>query len=244
MKPTHSVSREEWLKARKDLLAEEKAFTRARDALSAKRRAMPWVRLEKDYRFQSPDGEETLLDLFGDKEQLIVYHFMFGPDWEEGCPSCSLMADNYARIDVHLARMDIAFVTVANTSLAKIDAYKKRMGWDFKWVSSLGADFNQDFHVSFSQEEIDAGAVHYNYADAAFPSTEAPGLSVFAKGDDGAVYHAYSTYARGLDMMLGVYHYIDLTPKGRFGEEENGIMYGEEENGIMYWVKRRDQYGD
>jgi predicted dithiol-disulfide oxidoreductase (DUF899 family) len=196
---------------------------------------MPWVKIDKDYRFRGASGEASLPDLFDGKEQLIIYHFMLGPDWDEGCPSCSLMADNYARIDIHLAHMDIAFVTVSNAPLATIDAYKKRMGWDFKWVSSLGTDFNRDFHVSFSQEEVESGSVHYNYADDAFPSTEAPGLSVFAKGDDGAVYHTYSTYARGLDMMLGVFHYIDLTPKGRFGEKDNGIMY---------WVKRRDQHKD
>ena len=235
MQPENIVSREEWLNARKELLAEEKTFTRQRDALSAKRRAMPWVKLEKDYRFQTSDGDASLSDLFCDHEQLIIYHFMLGPDWKEGCPSCSLMADNYARIGIHLAHMDIAFATVANAPLANIDAYKKRMGWDFRWVSSLGTDFNSDFHVSFSPEEIAAGPVHYNYGDATYPSTEAPGISVFAKGDDGAVYHTYSTYARGLDMMLGVFNFIDLTPKGRFGEKENGIMY---------WVRRRDQYDD
>lgn len=235
MQPSKIVNRDEWLNARKELLAEEKAFTRERDALSAKRRAMPWVKVEKDYRFEGPDGEASLLDLFGDKEQLIIYHFMLGPDWEEGCPSCSLMADNYKGIDIHLAHMDISFVTVANAPLAHINAYKKRMGWDFQWVSSHETDFNRDFHVSFSPEEIAAGPVRYNYADIAFPSTEAPGISVFVKGNDGAVYHTYSTYARGLDMMLGVYHYIDLTPKGRFGEEEKHIMY---------WVKRHDQYED
>lgn len=235
MKPGNIVSQDAWLKARKELLAEEKAFTRERDALSAKRRDMPWVKVEKDYRFEGPDGAASLPDLFGDKDQLIIYHFMYGPDWNEGCPSCTLMADNYKGIDIHLAQMDISFVTVANTSLANIDAYKKRMGWDFKWVSSLGTNFNRDFQVTFSQDAIEAGAVDYNYARAEFPMTEAPGISVFAKGDDGAVYHTYSTYARGLDMMLGVFHYIDLTPKGRFGEKENGIMY---------WVRRRDQYED
>jgi len=235
MTPTKTVDRETWLEARKALLSEEKAFTAQRDALSAKRREMPWVRIEKDYRFQTADGEASLADLFGGRDQLIVYHFMLGPDWKEGCPACSLMADNYARIGVHLARMDIAFVTVSNGPMASINAYKSRMGWDFPWVSSLSSDFNRDFGVTFSKDEIDSGSVHYNYADTAFPMTEAPGLSVFACGDDGAVYHTYSTYARGLDMMLGVYHYIDLTPKGRFGENENGIMY---------WVERRDQYKD
>lgn len=235
MKPQKIVSKNEWLEARKTLLAEEKAFTRERDALSARRRDMPWVKVEKEYRFEGPDGEASLLDLFGDKDQLIVYHFMYGPDWNEGCPSCTLMADNYKGIDIHLAHMDIAFVTASNTSLANIDAYKKRMGWDFKWVSSHGSAFNSDFHVSFSPEELEAGDVDYNYAKASLPVTEMPGISVFAKGDDSAVYHTYSTYARGLDMMLGVFHYIDLTPKGRFGEKENGIMY---------WVRRRDQYED
>lgn len=235
IQPTKIVSQDEWLSARKTLLAEEKAFTRERDALSAKRRAMPWVKVDKNYRFQTENGEASLADLFGDKEQLIIYHFMYGPDWNEGCPSCTLMADNYKGIDIHLAHMDIAFITVSNTSLENIKAYKKRMGWDFKWVSSLGEGFNEDFRVTFSQAEIDAGAVDYNYAKTSLPVTEMPGISVFAKGDDGAVYHTYSTYARGLDMMMGVFHFIDLTPKGRFGEDENGIMY---------WVRRRDQYED
>ena len=235
MKTGRIVSRDEWLDARKELLAAEKAFTRDRDALTAKRRNMPWVKIDKDYRFQGPDGEETLADLFGGKSQLVVYHFMYGPDWTEGCPSCSFWADNFNGVDIHLKAIDITLLAVSNTSLEKINAYKKRMDWTFKWVSSLGSDFNRDFHVSFTPEEVDKGEMEYNYRMTNFPSSEAPGASVFAKGDDGAVYHAYSTYERGLDMLNGAYHYIDLTPKGRTSEEDHGNMH---------WLKRRDQYQD
>jgi len=233
--PANTSSREEWLRARKELLRDEKEFTRARDALSAKRRELPWVKIEKEYRFHSANGVETLNDLFAGKTQLLVYHFMFGPDWEEGCPSCSFWADNYNGVAIHLAHMDISHVTVSNTAFEKLDAYRKRMGWDFKWVSSLGSDFNRDYDVTFTQAELDKGEQYYNFAKTRFPSSEGPGISVFAKDDDGAIYHTYSTYARGLDMLNGAYHYIDLTPKGRAGEKEHGNMH---------WLRRRDQYED
>lgn len=235
MKTGTVVSHEEWLKKRKELLAAEKAFTRERDALTAKRQNMPWVRIEKDYIFEGPNGKETLSDLFNGKDQLVIYHFMYGPDWEEGCPSCSFWADNFNGVSVHLAHIDIALAAISNTSLAKIDAYKKRMGWDFNWVSSLGSDFNRDFHVSFTPQEVESGEMEYNYQKTRFPSSEAPGISVFVKDEGGAVYHTYSTYSRGLDMLNGAYHFIDLTPKGRNSEGEHGNMH---------WLERRDQYRD
>lgn len=227
------VSREDWLEARKVHLEDEKAFTRARDALSARRRALPWLRVEKDYRFQTADGEKTLGDLFGDKTQMIVIHFMMGPDWEEGCTCCSFWADTYSGIQVHLANRDAAFVSVANTSLEKIDGYRRRMGWTFGWASSLGSDFNRDFNVTFTPEELSGGTTVYNYASRGFPSTEAPGISIFHKPDPDTIVHTYSTYGRGLDMMNGAYQLMDLLPKGR---DEELLDYP------MAWVRRHDQY--
>ena len=232
MKKRNIVSRDEWLEARKALLAQEKEFTRRRDALTAERRRMPWVRVEKEYVFEGPDGKESLSDLFAGRKQLLVYHFMFGPDWEEGCPSCSFWADNYDGLDVHLAHRDITLLAIANTSLENIDAYRNRMGWTFKWVSSLGTDFNRDFHVTFTPAEIESGEMYYNYHMTRFPSSEGPGISVLYKDESGDVFHTYSTYARGLDMLNCAYHMIDLTPIGR----------DEEGKGNMYWLRRRDQY--
>ncbi len=229
------VSREEWLKARRAHLDDEKAFTRARDALAERRRNLPWVRIEQDYRFQSTDGEVSLADLFAGRSQLIVKHFMFGPDWDEGCPSCSFWADGYSGLEDHLAHRDTAFVAISNTSMEKINAYRGRMGWTFPWVSSLGSDFNRDFHVTFSPEDLQAGRVVYNYAQRSFPSTEAPGLSVFFRPDPDTIVHSYSAYSRGLDMMNAAYHLLDLTPKGR---NEGGLDYP------MAWLRRRDQYDD
>lgn len=228
------VGREEWLAARKALLEEEKAFNKARDALTAKRQALPWVKVEKDYRFHDDTGELGLAGLFKGKSQLLIYHFMFGPDWEQGCPSCSFWADTYNGAVEHLAAIDIALAAVSNTAYEKLDGYRRRMGWSFRWVSSLGSDFNRDFHVTFTEDEIQDGKAEYNYAIRQFPVSEAPGVSIFAHGDDGAIYHTYSTYARGLDMLNGAYHMIDLTPKGRSSEKAHGIMH---------WVQRRDQYG-
>ena len=187
------VGHEEWVAARKALLEKEKAFTRERDALSRLRRQLPWEKVEKTYRFDGPEGEETLADLFAGRSQLIVYHFMFDPDWDEGCKSCSFLADHYEPAIVHLAQRDVTLVTVSRAPLAKIEAFRERMGWRFKWVSSLGSDFNRDYHVTFSAQDLAGGEVRYNYAATAFPMTEGPGISVFCKDDSGRVFHTYSS---------------------------------------------------
>jgi predicted dithiol-disulfide oxidoreductase (DUF899 family) len=227
------VSQAEWLEARKDLLAKEKDFSRRRDALSAERRELPWVRVEKEYVFASPGGKQTLADLFDGRSQLIVYHFMFGPDWEQGCPSCSLLADHFDGAAVHLAQRDVTLVVVSRAPLPQIEAFKKRMGWRFKWVSSYGSDFNHDYHVSFTKEEMANGKVSYNYGVSGFPSEEAPGASVFYRDAAGAVFHTYSSYARGLDMLIGAYNFLDLVPKGR---DEDGLAH------TMAWVRHHDRY--
>lgn len=229
------VSIEAWTEARKELLSEEKALSKSLDELARKRRRLPWVEIDKDYQFEGPEGRESLEDLFAGRRQLVVYHFMFGPDWEQGCPSCSFWADNFDGIDAHLADRDTTFVVISNTSLEKIEAYRKRMGWKFKWLSSLGSDFNYDFHVSFSQEELDAGNVYYNFANRGFPLTEAQGLSVFVRTGDGRVARSYSCYARGLDIFNGAYQMLDLTPLGR---NEGDLRY------TQAWVRRHDEYGD
>jgi len=235
MEPHKVVSREEWLAARKAHLAREKEFTKARDQLSAERRALPWVRVEKQYVFDGPDGKETLADLFEGRSQLIVYHFMLGPGWQEGCKSCSFLADHIDGARVHLAHRDVTLVVVSRAPLAEIEAFKRRMGWQFKWVSSYGNDFNADYHVSFSKAEIAKGQVYYNYAMQEFGSEEAPGASVFYKDATGAVFHTYSAYARGLDMLVGAYNYLDLAPKGR---DEDGLTF------TMAWVRHHDRYDD
>ncbi len=226
------VSQDQWLKARKALLAKEKEFTRARDALSAERRELPWVKVDKTYKFDGPQGCETLADLFGSRSQLLVYHFMLGPGWVQGCPSCSLLADHFDGATIHLAQRDVTLVVVSRAPLAEIAAYQKRMGWRFKWVSSHGNDFNHDFHVSFTPEEKARGKVDYNYTMTEFPSEEAPGLSAFIK-DNGAVFHTYSAYARGLDTLIGAYNFLDLAPKGR---DEGALPW------TMAWVRRHDEY--
>ena len=226
------VSQDQWLTARKALLAKEKEFTKARDALSAARRELPWEKVEKDYVFDTPQGRQSFADLFDGRSQLMIYHFMLGPGWVQGCPSCSYLADHFDGADIHLAQRDVTFVVVSRAPLAEIEAYKKRMGWKFKWVSSHGSDFNHDFHVSFTPEEMASGKVEYNYAKGEFPSEEAPGLSTFIK-DSGAVYHTYSTYGRGLDMFIGAYHFLDVAPKGR---DEADLPWS------MAWVKRHDEY--
>ncbi|MEM7292158.1 MAG: thioredoxin family protein [Pseudomonadota bacterium] len=228
------VSREKWLEARKALLAKEKAFTRERDALSAARRDLPWVKIEKPYTFQTERGEESLADLFGSCSQLLVYHFMFGPEWEEGCPSCSYLADGYDHLPIHMRHRDISFITVSRAPLEKIEAYKNRLGWSFDWVSSNGSDFNADFHVSFSAEELQ-GDIYYNYHMTTFPADEAPGISAFIKNDAGEIFHTYSSYSRGLDALIGAYQFIDLAPKGR---DEDTLDW------TMQWLRRRDQYED
>jgi len=233
MNASKIVSKEEWEAARLELLAKEKEFTRLRDQLSQQRRELPWLKLDKDYYFEGPGGKQSLLDLFDGCSQLVIYHFMYGPDWSEGCPSCSFWADNFNGVDIHLKHRDISMLAVSRTDLANIDAYKKRMGWTFKWMSSLGSDFNFDFQVSFTDEEMAQGEVVYNYRLDKFPSQEAPGISVFCRNENDEVFHTYSCYARGLDMMNGAYHYIDLVPKGR---DESELSYR------MAWLRRHDQY--
>jgi predicted dithiol-disulfide oxidoreductase (DUF899 family) len=229
-----TVSRDEWLAARLDLLEQEKALSRQRDAVARARRQLPRVRIDKDYGFQSETGAETLSDLFDGRNQLIIYHFMFGPDWEEGCRSCSLIAEGFDGADVHLAQRDVTFLAVSRAPLAKLLAFRARMGWRFKWASSLESDFNRDFHVSFTEDEI-KGDVYYNYRNGRYPVTEAPGLSVFAKEPDGSIYHTYSCFSRGLDALIPTYQYLDLVPKGR---DEDGLAY------TMEWVRLHDRYED
>src|SRR5436309_8617480 len=205
--PSHTiVSKEQWLEARKAHLAREKEFTRLRDQLSAERRAMPWVKVDKTYVFEGPKGKVTLADLFDGRRQLIVYHFMFGPGWEQGCPSCSLLSDHIDGSVVHLAAHDVRLVVVSRAPVAQIEAFKKRMGWRFKWVSSYGNDFNFDYHVSFTKDEMAKGKVYYNYEMQEFGSEEGPGVSVFYKDGAGDIFHTYSSYARGLDMLVGAYN--------------------------------------
>ena len=233
MEPHKIVTHDQWIAARKAHLADEKAFTRARDALSQKRRELPWEKVEKSYLFDGPNGKETLTDLFGGKSQLIVYHFMLGPDWEEGCPSCSLLADHFDGAVLHLAQRDVAFVVVSRAPLAQIEKFKRRMGWRFKWVSSFGNDFNFDYQVSATPEEKAKGVANYNYEITEFPSEERPGTSVFYKNAAGEVFHTYSSYGRGLDILIGAYNFLDIAPKGR---DEAGLKFG------MAWVRHHDKY--
>lgn len=230
---THTiVLQEQWLTARKALLAQEKEFTKARDALSEQRRALPWVKIDKPYVFDTANGKQSLADLFDGRSQLIVYHFMLGPGWKDGCPSCSFLADHFDGAAVHLAQRDVTLVVVSRAPLAEIEAYRKRMGWKFKWVSSYANDFNHDFHVSFTPEEKARGKVEYNYIMTEFPSEEAPGLSAFIK-TDGQVFHTYSSYGRGLDILIGAYNFLDFAPKGR---DEASLPWS------MAWVRRHDEY--
>jgi predicted dithiol-disulfide oxidoreductase (DUF899 family) len=225
---------EEWLVARKDLLDNEKQLTRLRDKLAAERRALPWVKIEKEYVFDAPEGKVTLADLFAGRSQLVIYHFMFGPDWQEGCPSCSFVSDHIDGALPHLAARDVTVTMVSRAPLAKVEAFKKRMGWQFKWVSSHGNDFNADFRVSFTKDEMAQGKVNYNYTTQEFPSAEAPGLSVFYKDAAGDVFHTYSTYGRGLDPLVGTYTILDLVPKGR---DEDHLGFS------MEWVRHHNRYG-
>ena len=208
------VSQEEWIAARKAHLAEEKAFTKARDALSKKRYELPWVRVDKNYVFDGPTGKQTLADLFGGKSQLIVYHFMLGPGWEAGCPSCSYLADHFDGAAIHLAQRDVSFVVISRAPFPEIEKYQRRMGWKFEWVSSFGSDFNHDYQVSQSAEEKAKGEAYYNYEITTFPSEERPGASVFYKNDTGEVFHTYSTYGRGLDTFVGAYHLARYRAEG------------------------------
>lgn len=229
------LSHDDWVEARKALLAKEKEFTRARDALSRERRELPWERVEKNYVFEGPDGRETLSDLFDGRSQLIVYHFMYGPDWDEGCKSCSFLADHFNPAINHLNNRDVSMVAVSTASLPVLEAFKKRMDWAFKWVCSFGNEFNRDYDVSFSQDEIDNGSTTYNYKQQVFPSTEAPGASVFYKNSGGDIFHTYSVYARGLDMFLTAYHYLDIVPKGR---DEEHLSFS------MAWLRLHDAYDE
>ncbi len=228
------VSREEWTKARRELLSREKELTRLHDRLAVERRALPWVKIEKDYFFDTPEGRVRLADLFGGRSQLVIYHFMFGPDWNEGCPSCSFVSDHIDGALAHLTARDVTMVMVSRAPLTKIEPFKKRMGWRFRWVSSYGSDFNADFHVSFTKDEMAQGKVNYNYTMQEFPSAEAPGLSVFYKDAGGDVFHTYSSYGRGLESLLGTYMILDLVPKGR---DEDSLAF------TMEWVRYHDRYG-
>ena len=228
------VSKDEWLKARMAHLASEKEFTRRRDELTRQRRELPWEKVEKNYVFAGPNGPETLADLFAGRGQLIIYHFMLGPDWEEGCKCCSFLADHFDSTRIHLAHRDVTFAVVSRAPIARIQAFQRRMGWRFHWVSAFGSDFNRDFGVHFTKEEL-AGEVNYNYGKIRFSSEEAPGLSVFCKDEAGEIFHTYSTYGRGLDAMIGTYQFLDLVPKGR---DEDGLVF------TMAWVRHHDKYGD
>lgn len=230
------VSRDEWLAARRALLAKEKEFTKQREALTDARRNLPWVKVDKDYVFDGPDGRVSLADLFGNRSQLIVYHFMFGPDWPDGCKVCSMFADHFDPMVTHLAQRDVALVAVSRAPLAKLQAYRQRMGWTFNWLSSFGTEFNWDYQASCRQEDLDAGRVFYNFeVGAVFPATEMPGISTFVKRESGDVFHTYSAYARGLETFLGIYYFLDIVPKGR---DEESLRYP------MEWVRQKDRYDD
>jgi predicted dithiol-disulfide oxidoreductase (DUF899 family) len=227
------VSRDEWVAERKTLLAREKELTRLRDRIARERRALPWVRIDKSYAFDASEGPRTLAELFDGRRQLLVQHFMLAPGWQQGCPSCSFMADHSDGMSVHLAHRDVTFVAVSRAPLAEIERFRRRMGWQFKWVSSHGTDFNRDFAVSFTPEQQAKGEVYYNYAMQSFPTEEAPGVSVFYKDDAGDVFHTYSTYGRGVEVMMGTYNMLDLTPKGR---DERDVAHK------MEWVRHHDRY--
>ena len=227
----HVVAHDEWIKARTQLLVKEKEFTRLRDELSRQRRDLPWEPVEKEYVFEGSTGEQTLPDLFDGRSQLIVYHFMFAPDWEEGCPHCSFWADNFEPIIVHLNALDVTMVAVSRAPFAKIAAYKERMGWSFQWLSAFETDFNYDYGVSFTPEQIETGGV-YNYAVEPTPEADREGVSVFYRDGEGRLFHTYSAYARGIDIVNTAYNYLDLVPKGR----------DEEGREPQYWVRRHDEY--
>jgi predicted dithiol-disulfide oxidoreductase (DUF899 family) len=224
---------EKWLTARRTLLREEKKLTLLSDRLAERRRKMPWVKMTKPYTFDSPRGRVSLADLFEGRSQLMVQHFMYGPGWEQGCKSCSFMMDHFNPTVPHLNARDVTFTAISHAPLKEILPFKKRMGWAVNWVSSHGTDFNRDFHVSFTQKEIDRGQVDYNYTKMDFPQTEAPGISIFARDDSGNVYLTYSTYGRGVEVVMTTYELLDLTPKGR---DEGGMEYG------MDWLRHHDRY--
>jgi predicted dithiol-disulfide oxidoreductase (DUF899 family) len=230
---THKiVSQDEWLKARKQLLTQEKEFTRLRDRLSQQRRELPWVKVEKNYVFEGPHGKETLADLFEGRSQLVVYHFMFAPDGKEGCRACSFWADGFNAIGVHLNHRDVTMVAISRAPYEKLEAFKRRMGWNFKWLSSGSNDFNYDYQVSFTAEALE-NEVEYNYAKRKTDSPDQPGVSVFYRDGKGNIFHTYSAYSRGIDMLNPAYNYLDLVPKGRDEAEFEWPMA---------WVRYHDKY--
>ncbi len=229
------VSHKAWIEARRKFLAKEKKFTRLRDELSRQRRALPWEKVEKQYVFDGPKGPETLPELFDGRSQLVVYHFMFAPDWNEGCKHCSFWADNFNGLGIHLNHRDVSFVAISRAPLDKLEAFRKRMGWSFKWVSSGQNDFNYDYQASFTPQEVESGAAFFNYSKSDVGVTDREGVSVFYKDPSGAVFHTYSSYARGIDMLNTAYHYLDLVPKGR---DEDGLEF------TQAWVRHHDRYGE
>lgn len=230
---THPVvSSEEWVRARIALLAKEKEFTQLRDQLAQARRDLPWERVEKNYVFDGPNGKQSLADTFAACSQLVVYHFMFDPEWDAGCKSCSFWADNFNGIPAHLRARDVAFTAISRAPLQKIEAYRQRMGWTFPWLSSFGNDFNRDYHVSFTPDEVEKDRGYWNYRVQEIPDSEGPGVSVFYRDAGGNVYHTYSAYSRGIDVLNGAYHYLDMVPKGR----DEGEL-------TQFWVRRHDEYG-
>ena len=235
MEQPRIVTRDEWVAARKELLIKEKAATRAHDALSAERRRLPMVKVDKTYTFDTPTGRRSLAELFDGRSQLMIYHFMMGPDWAEGCASCSFLADGIDGTIAHLAHRDVTLMAISRAPLTNIEAFKQRMGWEFPWASSFGSDFNRDFGVSFTDADLASGTALYNYQALGFPLDEAPGLSVFLKAASGEVFHTYSTYARGGEALIGTYHYLDFAPKGR---DEDGLAF------TMSWLRHHDRYDD
>jgi predicted dithiol-disulfide oxidoreductase (DUF899 family) len=231
MQAHKTVSREEWLEARRAHLAKEKEFLKAKDELRRETRELPWVKVDKDYAFEGPDGKETLSDLFAGRSQLIIKHFMLGPGWKEGCLGCSFGADQVDGSVVHLINHDVMFVAVSRAPYPEIAAYHKRMGWQFKWVSSFGSDFNFDYHVSFTEEEKKANRSFYNFREGPYFHDELPGYSVFYKDEKGDIFHTYSTYHRGIELLMGALNWLDLAPKGR-----------NEAGGTMSWLKLHDEY--
>ena len=227
------VSHKAWIRARRKFLAKEKKFTRLRDVLARQRRALPWEKVDKQYVFDGPKGRETLAELFDGRSQLVVYHFMFAPDWNEGCKHCSFWADNFNGLGIHLNHRDVSLVAISRAPLEKLEAFKRRMGWSFKWVSSGGNDFNYDYQASFTPQEIESAAAFYNYAKFDVGVSDREGVSVFHKDASGAVFHTYSSYARGIDMLNTAYHYLDLVPKGR---DEDDLEF------TQSWVRHHDRY--
>lgn len=228
------VSHQDWIAARLSLLAKEKELSRRREALAQERRDLPWERVEKTYVFAGPGGKESLSDLFGKRSQLVVYQFMFAPEWDAGCPHCSFWADHYDGMGPHLAQRDVSFVVASRAPLDRIEPFRKRMGWRFKWVSSAGTDYHYDFQASFRPEDIETGTLYYNYAKVPMRMTDREGISVFLKDPKGRIFHTYSTYARGIDMVNGTYQFLDLVPRGR---DENP-------DSPQDWVRHHDRYGE